>query len=360
MSKYLTLASSLSVFTMNLGALCVGVCLGLTGCSGSSNSTNPDQVVVIVSGGNAISPFTSPDLSCQQGSPAGSTDTVLRQELLNAGYTVYTSPANAGPGQVLSDPGFLGFSDCPVVLPSSMTVDATGDIDVAGEHLARFLSYLNTEYGVTTVNLVGHSMGGLFSRAAIRVLQQQDSPIKIRSLTTLGTPWQGAIAGDYAVGSTPLSSCAGNELCEETFISFKKLVDAGALAGREVTRKYLTGPGGWNERQGNVLAGIPVVLLGGDRFQLEGGDPFVWPNDGLVIPPSAFAVDVPDTVLPHRRCTSYYDTHSLYFSAAAKLKDQTALTADPHVIDAVIDAINSADTALETPNRIGCPPPTVK
>jgi triacylglycerol lipase len=343
--------------TIGCVATLVAAVAGMIGCNGSSSNDNADQVVVIVSGGNAISAFTTPDLYCQQGTAAGSTDTVLREELLNAGFTVYTSPANAGPGQATSDPGFLGFSDCPVVLPASMTVDATGDIDIAGQHLMNFLNYLNTEYGVTAVNLVGHSMGGLFSRSAIRQLQEQGSPITVRSLTTIGTPWEGAIAGDYAVGSIPLSSCAGNEICEVTFTEFKKLVDAGAIAGREVSAKYLTGPNGWNQRQGNALAGIPVVLLSGDRFMVEGGDPYVWPNDGLVTPPSALAKNVSDTILPHRKCIAYNDTHSLYFSAAAKLDDSTALTADPNAINAVIDAIENADTALETPNRIGCPAP---
>lgn len=343
-------------------ARCIAVLLAAVamavGCNGGGSNDNSDQVVVIVSGGNAISPFTTADLFCQQGTAAGSTDTVLREELLNAGFTVYTSPANAGPGQVTSDPGFEGFSDCPVVLPASMTVDATGDIDIAGQHLANFLKYLNTEYGVTTVNLVGHSMGGLFSRSAIRQLQEQGAPIAVRSFTTIGSPWEGAIAGDYAVGTIPLSSCAGNKLCEGTFIAFKELVDAGALAGREVSAQYLVGPNGWTERQGNVLAGIPVVLLSGDRFMVEGGDPYVWPNDGLVTPPSALAKDISDTVLPHRKCISYNDTHSLYFSEAAELNPDTALTADPSAINAVIEAIENADTALQTPNRIGCPAPS--
>lgn len=57
------------------------------------------------------------------------------------------------------------------------------------------------------------------------------------------------------------------------FIAFKELVDAGALAGREVSAQYLVGPNGWTERQGNVLAGIPVVLLSGDRFMVEGETP---------------------------------------------------------------------------------------
>lgn len=343
--------------SFKLSVILVSFLAGLVGCNGSSND-NSDTVVVIVSGGDAISPFTTNDLYCQQGTAAGSTDTYIREALIKQGYTVFTSPAATGLGEASSDSGYMGFSDCPVVLPASMTVDENGDIDIAGQHLATFLKYLNTEYGVTTVNLVGHSMGGLFSRAAIRQLQEEGYPITIRSLTTVGTPWQGAIAGDYAAGLVPLSDCGDNQLCQETFRQFKKEVDAGAIAGREVTRKYLMGHNGWNNRQGNVLAGIPVVLLSGDRFTLEDGSVYVWPNDGLVTPPSAFAQDISDTVLPHRKCIPFNDTHSLYFSAAAELKLGTALTADPYALKEIIEAIESADTALETPNRIGCPEPT--
>lgn len=97
------------------------------------------QAIVIVSGGDATSPFTTPDQACATGLAAGNTDTALRQHLLEQGYTVYTSPAIAGRGQVVDQTGFGPFGICRSPCPENAVVDSTASIDTAGEHLARFL-----------------------------------------------------------------------------------------------------------------------------------------------------------------------------------------------------------------------------
>ena len=56
------------------------------------------HAVVIVSGGAAVSPFTTPTQACGSGLAAGNTDTALREALLKAGHQVFTSPAAAGEG----------------------------------------------------------------------------------------------------------------------------------------------------------------------------------------------------------------------------------------------------------------------
>mgnify|MGYP000706350845 CR=1 FL=1 len=96
----------------------------------------PRRGVVIVSGGGAISPFTTPTAGCAVGLSAGSTDTGLREALLGAGLAVWTSPANVGRGPVTNDPEANGFDEAPEQLPASLTVNAAGTIDTAGEHLA--------------------------------------------------------------------------------------------------------------------------------------------------------------------------------------------------------------------------------
>ncbi|MDZ4269168.1 MAG: hypothetical protein U1D00_26370 [Mycobacterium sp.] len=179
------------------------------------------HAVVIVSGGAAVSPFTTPADACASGLAAGNTDTALRQNLLDAGHVVYTSPAMAGRGPVTDQGGFGAFGDCPITLPENMTVDSTASIDLAGEHLARFLTYLHDSRGVKVVDVVGHSMGGLYSRAAFRVLQGVGSPLRIRSLTTLGTPWAGSYLSDYGNDLRPLSDCAGDAFCEQAATAFK-------------------------------------------------------------------------------------------------------------------------------------------
>jgi pimeloyl-ACP methyl ester carboxylesterase len=263
----------------------------------------------------------------------------------------------AGRGPVTDQRGFGAFGDCPVTLPDVMTVDSTGGIDLAGEQLARFLNYLHTDRGVDEVDVVGHSMGGLYARAAFRVLQQTGSPVAIRSLTTVGTPWQGSYLSDYANGITPLSDCLGDAFCEHAMGGFKaEVLRLMSGSGREVNQGYLMGATGWNEFQAGVLDGIPVVVIGGGRFTKPGAvNPTVWPNDGIVATSSALATKISDRVLPHRRCVGFDDTHSIYLSDSTGLPWETALTWDPMVFEVLRTAIEDAPAGLTGPTRQGCP-----
>jgi len=297
------------------------------------------RAVVIVSGGAAISPFTTPTEACRQGLAAGNTDTFLREGLLRAGYRVFTSPAGVGYGQVTEDPGWGGFSNGPEALSADLTVNAVGDIDQAGASLARFFTYLHGAFDIDTVDIVAHSMGGLFSRAAIRKLQHAGSLVDIRTLTTIGTPWRGGFAADYARGDVPLAECHGDPVCEASMREFAKLVAASSQgAGEQVTAAYLAGPAGWNERQAGVLEAIPVVTIGGNFYAHE-GIPQVWPNDGLVALGSAHADDISERVLPHRVTRTFRDVHSIYFSHLLDLPWERALTWDPDVLATVIHAL---------------------
>jgi triacylglycerol lipase len=339
--------------------LALAVAVLLAGCAGNNAVIGPQQrAVVIVSGLASTSPFTTPQTACGTGLAAGSADTAIRDHLLSKGRTVYTAPMMAGRGQTHDQTGFGAFSSCPAPLPDTMTVDTSGSIDLAGEHLARFLTYLHTDKGVNEVDLVGHSMGGLYARSAIRALATADSPMKVRSLITVGTPWQGSYLSDFADGTVPLTDCAGDQFCENQMRGYVKDVAQVFPSGsaHELGTKFLIGPNGWNEFQAGVLDGIPVTLIGGNHFTRQGtAAPAVWPNDGIVALRSALAVDIEDAVLPHRRCYTFDATHSDYVSMIVNLPKQTALTWDPRVLDAVNAAIENAPQALAGPNREGCP-----
>ena len=340
--------------------------LVLTGCTStpaadsSSDAPQESRAVVIMSGGGAVSPFTTPTQACSDEAgflAAGNSDTALREYLLEMGKQVYTAPAMVPWGTVAEpDPtSFAPFKDCPIVLPESMTVMSAGDIDASGEKFARFLSYLNTEYGVTDVDLVGHSNGGLYSRAAIRILKQTDSPVAVRSLTMLGTPNNGSVPGSYTWGEFTKDDCLGNAFCEtfnDAWLKYAAQSDLGL--NREDTFKYLDGPPGWNNAQGGYLDGIPVTLLAGTYFTAEGGDPRMWPYDGITSRYSAWAEGVSDEVIPWRTCWEAPLTHSVFVSDAAGLPGDTGLTWAAEAIARVNPAIDEADTALEQPNRQGC------
>ena len=298
------------------------------------------HAVVIVSGGDAISPFTTPTQGCTVGQAAGSTDTALRATLLSAGVPVFTSPASAGPGPAEQDPGFAGFADPPAVLPEEMTVNAVGPIDEAGGCLATFLAWLSREHGVMSVDLVGHSMGGLFSRAAIRELAADNAAPFVRRLVTIGTPWQGGFTADYAAGLLPLDAAAMDAGTERIMTEFAELARASSSgASEQITRPFLCSPGGWNDQQAGLLDSIPVTLIAGDYFRHDGGDPAVWPHDGLVALPSGLAVDVPASVLPDRTVHQFHDVHSIYFADRFGLPWETALTWDPAVLHVVAAAV---------------------
>lgn len=341
-------------------ASAMAIAAALAACSHSPKLPEK-HAVVIVSGGGASSPYTTPTAGCKTGFAAGSTDSYLRDGLLMAGYRVYTSPAQTGPGPISADTSEWGFSDCPTALPASMTVNAVGDIDEAGKRLAAFFEHLQKTEGITSIDVVGHSMGGLFSRAAFKQLQAENSHIRIRSLTTIGTPWEGAFAADYATGGdVGLNACVGDTACEDSLKEFKEFwLPHSTGAGQQVTRAYLTGPEGWNARQGNVLQNIPVVLIGGDYFKTTaaGYKTEVWPHDTLVSLRSALATSVPDSVLPHRSCATVNDVHSIYFAKKLNLPDHKGITYDARTLDLVKHALKNADNALMQPNRTGCPQP---
>lgn len=348
------------ILAATVGAvMAASVVSACSGTPGSGERRPPGAAVVVVSGGDAVSPFTTPDQACATGLAAGNSDTAIREYLLGKGYTVYTSPAMNGRGQVVDQQGFGAFGVCPVTLPENMTVNSTGSIDTAGEHLARFVNWLHDQRGVTEIDFVAHSMGGLYSRAAIRVLATTDSTVKVRSLTTIGTPWQGSYLSDYANDLRPMSDCRGDSLCESAMKQFKeRTLQLMSGSSREVNKGYLMSKGGWNEFQSGVLDKIPVVLIAGKKFTVPGPtDPGVWPNDGLVAEQSALATSVGDPVLPHRRCHVFDDTHSIFVSDVAGMDWKTALTWDPQVFDVLRQAIDNAPTALDGPNREGCPAP---
>lgn len=343
-----------------------GLTLLLLGAVANAETSSPtiekrNRAVVLVTGGALRTPFTTPTQACKDGDgflAAGTTYTALRQYLLSKGKQVYTAPAmdNWGPVQEPLASSFGPFTACPDALPEMMTVMTTGDWNAGGERLARFLNYLNTRYGVTDFDLVGHSNGGLWSRAAIKVLKDTKAPLRIRSLTTISSPHTGAIPPRYYAGEIDLAACVGNAFCEQTVKSWADLVktaDKGLSA--ENTVRYTSGPNGWNAAQGNALNDIPVTLLGGTYFEATGGDQTLWPNDGTVPRYSAWAQDVSSGIMPWRTCWSAPLVHWIGQAEALRIGWDKAITNNPDAMARVNQAIDDADQAMKQPDRQGCP-----
>lgn len=309
--------------------------------------------MVIVSGLLAITPYTTPTSACVSGYAAGNTDTFLREQFLAAGFDVYTSPAMIGGGPVIDQDGEGGpFGDCPPQLPVDVTVDPSVSPVKAGEKIAAFLRYLQGTEGVDEVHLVTHSMGGVFTRIALANLKKSGDGPRIASLSTVGSPWQPVLIGDFEPGEDPSVACDGIEAC--------LVFQGAALAAPTVVDEilpFVQAPNfvPWTAEQAGVLDGIPVTLVGGTYFTKEGGSSRRWPNDAVVQIDQALAAGVSDEVLPHRTCHSFPNTHSIFVSALVNEPDNTALTWNPEVAQVVVDAISGAATALDSPSGQGCP-----
>ncbi|MBN9181556.1 MAG: alpha/beta hydrolase, partial [Microbacterium sp.] len=234
------------------------------------------RAVVLVSGGAAVTPYTTPEAAAAQGLEAGNTLTAIRRHLLDAGLTVFTAPASLGGEPVVRDAGWQGFDQVPVVLPADVTVNSVGTIDDGGTRLHAFLLWLAGEYRLDEVDIVAHSMGGLFSRAAIRDGRDGGGPA-VRRLITLGTPWTGSLLGDYIAGDVSLDDAHGDPIAEKLTATLIRLVNQhGRVVEREVLSKNVeTGKNGKASvslkaddlQEGNHL----IRVAGTDRF----GNPIV-------------------------------------------------------------------------------------
>lgn len=292
------------------------------------------DAVVLVSGGAAVTPFTDPERAAAAGLPAGNTMTALRAHLLDRGIRTFTAPALIGAGEVREDAGWQGFDDVPVVLPAEVTINAVGRVDDAGVALAAFLRWLAAERGIESIDLVGHSMGGLFSRAAIRELGGGGP--RVERLVTLGTPWDGSVLGDLLDGEITEDDAHGDPATLQIFAEARPYADANSQgAAAEVSRRFLRG---WNDAQAGVLDGIPVTAIGAGFCAAADEPRQLWPHDGLVSLASGRADEVPATVLPIVERHSFPDhVHSIFFAEGFGLPWERALTWDPAVF-AVVDA----------------------
>jgi hypothetical protein len=256
------------------------------GASGAPALAAGDPAVVLVSGLSSVTSFTSSEPSCAD--KAGETWSAPdgpNAKLRAAGRMVFTAPA--GPGGKAPAP--CG-SKTP---PTSMTIDSGGDVDQNGKRLLQFLNFLKASYGVGELQLVAHSDGGVWSRAAITQASLTPAP-RIDSLTTLGTPHTGAWSADM-VASTAGLDCK-SRVCELLRAIAKLTIgDLGQTAVKELTSDYMES---WNAQQ--AIGGCPVTTIAGTYLTL-GGLPlpgYYLPTDGLVGEASAHALSSPSLIGP--------------------------------------------------------------
>ena len=241
----------------------------------------PGRAVVLVSGFDTVTPFTTPDPACsgKEGrawSPAGGVAATLRAN----GYAVFTAPVRQGDGTA-------GIACAPgtAVPPPSTYINSNGDVNANGAALGGLLAFLKTNYGITTVDLVGHSDGGLWSRSAIT--QQSNYPgVTIDSLTTLGTPHTGSfvadLAEDFSNGTCEEKSDLEQLVCLALRTTVQLVIDdLGERTTEELSSDYLRT---WNPEQ--RIGSCQVTGINGTYFHLPLPSfllpAYYNPSDGLV------------------------------------------------------------------------------
>lgn len=311
------------------------------------------RAAVLVSGVGSVTPFTTPTEACRTGFSAGNTWAYIRDFLVTQGIPVFTAPAMTGPGPVedQSDELLGPFADGPAALPAEMTINSIDSVHQGGVNLAGFLDYLAAEHGVTEVDVVAHSLGGIFSRNGIREARRAGVPVRFRSLTTLGSPWEPVMLANPPY--QPELACDGLEVCVQTV---KALIEVPTVRNIvDFFQPDVFDP--WTAEQAGALDDVAVTLVAGTYFAKIDGRRDKWPNDGFVQWRAALAQSVPDSVLPDRVGLSFPLTHSRAESLAVEEPESMGLTWNASVAGAIAHAITTAGTERRLPNRFGCPDP---
>lgn len=216
------------------------------------------DAILLVSGFISETPFMTPDCDASQ---AGDTWEKAFGYLKEAGYPVFAMAADTS-RQACTDE-----TDMPAGL------DTKGDLDINGERFARFLNWMSDSYGVRRVWLIGHSDGGMWSRAAMDFKSSMPS-LTFPLITTLDTPHLGSMMADVGLAAArqtqPLYTCLDHTCILRNALA--PLVDAleglifPGAALEELTGAYTRR---WNYRERGVLTAepqTPIYTLSGDGF----------------------------------------------------------------------------------------------
>ncbi|MHB8391276.1 MAG: hypothetical protein ACYDBH_17105, partial [Acidobacteriaceae bacterium] len=164
---------------------------------------SPNEMTLAVdgmSGSNywAFLGFTGPDLS----GDLGFNDGYVRDDLKKVGVPGIDQPLPFAPNY--KNPSTF-FSNVPWSRdPLPPDTDQAVDQLISQLEMAAHKNNLAEENGGIPgpINIVAHSWGGIIAYIALRTLEEENSPIQIANLITLGTPVE-CLAGDPAAGGCP-------------------------------------------------------------------------------------------------------------------------------------------------------------
>lgn len=299
------------------------------------------RTAVLIPGGGGNSPFTTPDQACTTGLAAGGQLTALRAALLDEGISVFTCPSRVGGGIMDSDSDWGAFADGPSPLSADMTINSVAPVTESGEQLAHFITYLAANAGITEVDLVGYSLGGIIGRDATQRLQLAGSSVRVRSLISVGTPWLGSFVLNFDPASLPFPPAIVSFV--SPFIS-----DVNSTVS-DVARDRTPRQPVWANGYDHVLDGLPLTRVAGTYFPEsaitdESGNSIgvLAANDGFATHLSALAVDADPIALPPANCFEVPDLHSNFLADLIEVPWERSINWDPVTWAIVVEAIQSA------------------
>lgn len=332
-------------------AFALAVLAALAFAASAAAAPSYPEAVVLVSGFDTKTPFTTPSPGCDgKEGEAWDAPTGVAAALKAGGKKVFTAPVRQG--------GTNGLPSCNPEGPAPPLtdyVDSNGDLEANGRALASLISFLHAEYGVQRVNLVGHSDGGLWSRSAIT----QDGAyegVSILSLTTLGTPHTGSFVADLAVDVEGAKCNTESETLKLLCLAFRSSVEAivddlGQATTEELTNDYLAT---WNPKQ--RIGSCPVTGIAGTFVNLP-YIPFTYydPSDGLVGEASALNRGADDIYLheiPAAPIPNFHvgGTYPVVHGASMKLLSTHTLLNTQEISDKVNEIVSAASPTGPTCN----------
>lgn len=234
------------------------------------------RAVVVIQGGGAPHPYSTPWAACEGGRPQ------FAQALLDAGLPVFTAPGYSN--TQVSTAGEMG---CPPQPPVEVQWNTSGYPTQAGQAVLGFLGYLNSTYGYRTFDLVGYSYGGVVARATVAALKKPPAPgttapafsygqvavdagVSVPSIVTMNSPHFGSptydIAFDPATFTQPVLRAWGREFADAGagLRVFQVTEGAGAIQVLSTQGHAKRDPSGWDARQVGMLGGVALTLIAGD------------------------------------------------------------------------------------------------
>jgi hypothetical protein len=162
--------------------------------------------------------------------------------------------------------------------------------------------------------------------------------IRVRSLTTLGTPWMGTVPLRWAFGEVSKGDLMGQEFAMKLAAAPRPAWAAATWAWprRTPTITWSVQADGTSSSR-ECWTTSRCSASGAPTSRAAGGGAEVWPNDGLVSEFSAHGAGLPAALVPRQVRRSFPVTHSIFICDLIGAPWPTGMTWNEEVLSCVAD-----------------------